>query len=139
MYICQDVIAKRESAVRPKIDPTVFAVVSVILLCAFMGVVPGTGCRTGLDLYRARHAVAIPRALRKDAITISVNRDGRVFLELDQLPVEALSDQIRESVRKGAEKRIYLNVDQRAKYGTIADVIDQTHVSGVQNVTILTR
>jgi biopolymer transport protein ExbD len=55
---------------------------------------------------------------------ISVTRDGQVYLRDSHLMCGDLADEIRERVRNGAEKKVYLAVDARAKYGDAKAVLD---------------
>ncbi len=81
----------------------------------------------------------MPSALREDAMLISVSRDGNVFFGTHQVRYNDLPESIRESVRHGSERKIYLKVDARAKYGDAALVIDQIRQAGIQNVGIITE
>ncbi len=134
-------IAKRQSAIRPRIDVSAFVAVMLALLWAFMGDITPDVRRGGppVDLYRAHHSIEFPKALREDVIDITVTRSGGIFFRTDHVNAEQLPSRIRGAVHSGSENRIYIHVDARTKYGNVADVIDQVHASGVQNVSILTE
>jgi biopolymer transport protein ExbD len=111
----------------------------LILLIIFMTAPSRAHDGWALDLARTDHAAAMPSARREDAILISVYRDGNIFFGTHQIRSDDLPASIRESVRHGSERKVYLKVDARAKYADAALVIDQVAVVGIQNVGIITE
>ena len=68
---------------------------------------------------------------------ISLTRDGRLFFRNDKITIQDLLEEIRKGIRNGAEKRIYLNIDARSKYGDTLAVLDQIRQAGIENVSFL--
>ncbi len=91
------------------------------------------------DLAIARHSTPMPGALREDTLKITITRDGMVFFRDYRVMPKDLADAIRKGVGNGAEKRVYLKADARAKYGDVTAVLDQIRLSGIENVTLLTE
>ena len=112
-----------------------FAILAVFLVSS------GPVCTRGPypDLYTARHSVSRPKAIREDAIQVSVTRDGKVLFGSEIVTAEQLPRMIQLAIKNGSERRVYINADKRTKYGNVAEVIDQIHQSVVQNLTILAR
>jgi len=50
-----------------------------------------------------------------------------------------LANEIREGARNGAEKRVYLVADARAKYGDTMAVLVQIRLAGIESVSFLTE
>ena len=48
-----------------------------------------------------------------------------------------LPAQIREGVRRGAEKKIYICADKRLRYGTVLEVLDAIRSAGVEKIGFL--
>ncbi len=134
------VIAKRQSAVRPRIDPSIFVVLTFAISTVFLFPL-GPVCTRGLrpDLFSARHSVLFPKALREDAIQVSIMRDGKILFNSERVTPEQLPGKIRLAIKSGSEQRVYINADKRTKYGNVAEVVDQIHASGVEKVTFLTQ
>jgi len=88
-------------------------------------------------MFVARNSTSLPGALKEDAMVIKVSRDGTVFFRDRRIAAEDLPKEIRDRVQNGAENRIYLAVDARAKYGDAKQVLDQIHLAGVQNISLL--
>jgi len=81
----------------------------------------------------------MPGALREDAMRISIRRDGSIFFRDHRVILQDLPEKIREGLRNGAENRIYLNMDARAKYGETIAVLDQIRLAGIERVSFLTE
>jgi biopolymer transport protein TolR len=115
-------IAKRQSAVRPRIDVSAFVAVMLAMLWAFMGDITPDVHRGGppVDLAGTHHSIELPKALREDAIIVTVDRAGSIFFGTDQINPDQLPERIREAVRSGSEKRVYLKADAHSKYTNIA-------------------
>lgn len=91
----------------------------------------------GVDLPKVAHPVPMRRANREDAMVVAVQRDGRVWLGNDRLSPDQLPTRIRQAVSHGAERKIYIRADARAKYGAVAKVLDSVRFAGVENIAFL--
>jgi biopolymer transport protein ExbD len=50
---------------------------------------------------------------------------------------EELGVAIRQAVADGAERRVYLQVDSRARYGRAEIVLDQIREAGIRDISVL--
>ena len=91
------------------------------------------------DLPITSHATLKPTALREDTMTLTVTRDGRLYFRNTRIVLKDLPDAIREALRNGSEKNLYINADARAKYGDIKAALDRVRDSGMMYVTFLTE
>src|SRR5439155_333918 len=87
----------------------------------------------------AAHSSPQPGAQKEDAMLISITRDGRVFFRDHRIARADLANEIREGMHNGAEKKVYLVVDARAKYGDAIPVLTQIRFAGIENVNFLTE
>jgi biopolymer transport protein ExbD len=92
-----------------------------------------------VDLFTSAHSSLTPHAIREDALQVVMTRDGRLFLGNREVVPEELPHELRESVRAGAENRVYVMVDSRAKYGDVKPALNGIGLSGVRNVSFLTQ
>ena len=90
-----------------------------------------------VDLVKATRPISLPHALGEDALIVSVTRDGSIFFGNDWTPQEFLPQKIRESLARGAERRIYVNADKRANYRDVKKAIDAIHATGVGDISFL--
>ncbi|HKW32353.1 MAG TPA: biopolymer transporter ExbD [Candidatus Acidoferrum sp.] len=113
-----------------------FVGVLLALLMAFMGV-PVVHSFAPADLPSALHATAQPRGAAQDAMKVCVTRDGRVFFRSDRLQPKSLPFLISNAIEEGAEKKVYIAVDSRAKYGDAAAVVNEISNAGIREICIL--
>ena len=114
--------------------------VSIMLALLFM-FLPGTTDTprsVSVDRPLAYHSTSMPGALKEDAILVSITRDGNIFFRDQRVLRLELANEIREAVRSGAEKQVYLVVDARARYGDAILVLAQIRFAGIENVNFLT-
>jgi biopolymer transport protein ExbD len=90
-----------------------------------------------MDMAKARHAVPMPGAIRNDAIRILVTRDGAVYFGHTAIHVREITDRVRESLRGNSERRAYLMVDGRAKYGDVEAVVDAIRGGGLWRIGLM--
>lgn len=130
----------RRSGLICNIDVTAFASVMLVLVWMFMGPVVTEMDRHGgvsVDLPHVGHPISMRAALKEDAMVIGVNRDGKAFFRADLVSVEQLPGKIREGIREGAERTVYIRADARAKYGWVADVLDGVRSAGIEKIGFL--
>jgi biopolymer transport protein ExbD len=123
------------------IDGTPFVLVSVLfffVLLVFFLTRP-TSFHGGVRpiLPQADHPVNMGHANREDAMTVSIFRDDKVFFRNERVSPDQLPDRIRESIKQGAEGKVYIRADARAKYGWVAEVIDSVRSAGVEKIGFL--
>jgi biopolymer transport protein ExbD len=111
----------------------------LVLLFLLMVYVPVPSHGISVDRATAVHSTPMPGATKEDAMRIFVMRDGRVYFGTHAVATEELPDKIRQGVRNGAERKIYLAVDARARYGDAEKVLDQIWFSGIRDVSFLTQ
>jgi len=129
-------IASRRSVVRPDINLVGLLSISLSLLIFFMLVPPRPrGIRPNLPY--AATATLQPGAVREDAMQITILRDGQVYFRDVQIAPGELPSLIRDALRAGARKEVYLAVDSRARTGDVRPVIDQLRLGGLASVVIL--
>lgn len=74
---------------------------------------------------------------REDAMTVAILRDDKVFFRNEGVTPDQLPSKIRESISQGSEKEIYIWADARAKYGWVAEVLDNVRSAGVEKIGFL--
>jgi biopolymer transport protein TolR len=92
----------------------------------------------GVDLFKSANSRLLPRAIREDAMRVAVTRDGKLYFGNRRVSPEELAEQIRNSVRGGAENRVYFMVDARGSYADVKLAIEQVSLARVKNISFLT-
>ena len=90
-----------------------------------------------VDLAKVRHPKSVPRADREDAVFVAVQRDGRIFFGKNPASPEVLAREIRSAVERGADPRVYLRADARARYATVKRALDGIRDAGIDRVTLM--
>ncbi len=114
-----------------------FAGVMIVLLYLFMPVEYHGQRGAYVDYPKVGHPVSMPHANREDALVITVSRDDKVFFRNDPVRLDDLPARILEGVKQGAEKKVYIKADARAKYGWVAEVLDNVRSAGIEKIAFL--
>jgi biopolymer transport protein ExbD len=61
-----------------------------------------------------------------------------LYLEYERVSMTDLPGVLRERVKNGSERKVYLSVDARARWGDAKAVLNQIRLAGIENVSILT-
>jgi biopolymer transport protein ExbD/biopolymer transport protein TolR len=121
------------------IDSTALAGVFVVLLVMLMVAQPSAHHGLSVDLAKSEYWAFAPGARREDAMTLAVTRDGRLYFRSRQISSPQLPGEILEGIRSGAENRVYLLVDARAKYSDVVTALQGVQRAKVRRVTFLTE
>ena len=95
------------------------------------------GCGPSVDLARVARPIYMPGADGENAIVIAVLRDGTTFFGRDKITADQIAYQIRKKVRTGSERKVYIKVDKRVKYGHVINVINAVSDSGISDVGLV--
>jgi biopolymer transport protein ExbD len=102
-----------------------------------MGVMPIYPRWIPVDLPSSLHATAQPKAMAEDAMHVCVTRDGRVYFRNYSAQPKSLAFLIRNAMQERAERKVYLSVDSRARYGDAAVVVEQIGKAGIREICFL--
>jgi biopolymer transport protein ExbD len=124
-----------------KIDVSALASVITGLLFLMMRATPlvPDDHRSTFEAIGSEHADAVPGALREDALVVVVTCKGLIYFGHNEVAVEELSTKIRKGLQEGAERRVYMRVDARARYFDAARVLNEIQLAGVGKVSFITR
>jgi biopolymer transport protein ExbD len=120
-----------------RIDAYPLVGLAITLLVIFMVTPPMVTHSYSVDLPRTQYASPTPRAVRKDAQIVSILPDGQIYYRHTRVMADDLPGLIREGVRNGAERKIYIRADSRAKYFSVKQVLTEIRQAGIENVCFL--
>jgi biopolymer transport protein ExbD len=89
------------------------------------------------DPYISRHATSMPAAIRDDAIRVTLSRDATIYFGNARVTSEDLAEQLRRRLESGAPRKVFLLVDQRARFGDLSAVLDEVRHAGLWDVAFL--
>lgn len=76
---------------------------------------------------------------RKDSATISVSAAGQLYLDKEELSLEALSDRLSKLKQANQELRVFINGDENARLGLAIEVLDTTRLLGITKIAFETK
>lgn len=129
---------KRRHTRRPvmaEINVTPMVDVMLVLLIIFMVAAPLMTVGVPIDLPETQ---AKPLNAETQPITVSVNEEGRIFLQETEIPIEEVVPKLEAISKTGYEERIYVRGDKTADYGTVMRVMARISSAGFRNLGLVT-
>jgi len=77
----------------------------------------------------------------KEPLAISVNTDGKVFLQNTEIKLDELVPKLQaiSQARGGNDERIYVRGDKTVDYGTVMKVMGRLSAAGFRKVALVTE
>ena len=128
----------RRKAVMAEINVTPMVDVMLVLLIIFMVSAPLLTVGVPLDLPQTQ-----AKSLDQDKtpLTLSVNVNGKVFINDTEVPMNELIPKLKAitDARGGLDERIFMRADKKADYGTVARVMGQLSGAGYKRLALVTE
>jgi biopolymer transport protein ExbD len=121
--------------VMSEINVTPLVDVMLVLLVVFIVTAPLLTQAVHVNLPKTAETAAPEE---KDAVYISVDAKGKVFMDKTEIPIEAFENEL--ITRKAADPEIALNLnaDDAVQYGIVAKVMASIERSGITKLAVLT-
>ncbi|MEM1021344.1 MAG: ExbD/TolR family protein [Pseudomonadota bacterium] len=120
-----------------EINVTPFVDVMLVLLIVFMVTAPLLTLAVPLDLPRA-DAQSMPDDNKP--LTISIDAEGAVFIEDEEVPMDDLIPKLAEVLKaRDGDERIYVRGDEGIDYGRVIEVVSRINKSGFNKVALVTK
>ena len=129
----------RRSPVMSEINVTPMVDVMLVLLIIFMVSAPLLTVGVPIDLPQTQ-ASSLDQA-DKEPLAVSVNTEGKVFLQNTEVPLEELVPKLKaiSAARGGNDERIYVRGDKTVDYGTVMKVMGRLSTAGFRRVALVTE
>jgi biopolymer transport protein TolR len=130
---------RRRRGVMSEINVTPMVDVMLVLLIVFMISAPLLTVGVPLDLPQSQ-----AKSLDQDRepLTVSVNLDGKVFLQNAEIGVNDLVAKLKavsDARGGGLDERIYVRGDRKVDYGTMMKVMGRLSGAGFHRVALVTE
>jgi biopolymer transport protein TolR len=122
-------------AVLSEINVTPLVDVMLVLLIIFMISAPLLTVGVPVELPKTEAAAVNDQT---QPLTITVQADGRVFLQTVETPFADLSVRLHAMAGDGLDKPIYVRADGKAPYERVAQVMAALSVSGFTKINLIT-
>jgi len=120
------------------INVTPMADVMLVLLIIFMITTPLLQQGITVNLPKAKNALDAPDADAKDAIVVAVNRDGRLFLQKNEVSESTLVDFLTRRFAGGELNRtMFLKADTAVVYGRVVQIVNQCRNAGIERIGLM--
>lgn len=119
-----------------EINVTPMVDVMLVLLIVFMVAAPLLTVGVPVNLPQAG---AESLTGDEEPLAITIQPDGKVFIQDTLIEAEALIPRLRAIVGEGYDQRIYVRGDKNASYGAVADVMARINQAGFARVALVTE
>jgi biopolymer transport protein TolR len=129
---------RRRRGVMSEINVTPMVDVMLVLLIIFMVSAPLLTVGVPIDLPPSQ-AKSLDQD--KEPLTLSLNGDGKIFLQNTEIGVEDLVPKLKaisEARGGGFDERIYVRGDRKVDYGTVMKVMGRISAAGFHRVALVT-
>lgn len=117
-----------------EINMVPFIDIVLVLLIIFMITTPVLESAIDVDVPETRSGVSVD----EQRITITIDRELRIYLEDEPIGIEELVARIEPS-GPDTERNIYLRSDETVPFATIAAVLDRLGTGGIRDVHLVTE
>ena len=119
-----------------EINVTPMVDVMLVLLIVFMVAAPLLTVGVPVNLPKAG-----AQSLKADdePLAITVNAEGKIFIEETEIAAAALVPRLQAIAGAGLEQRIYVRGDKAVAYGRVADVVARINAAGYARVALVTE
>jgi biopolymer transport protein ExbD/biopolymer transport protein TolR len=113
----------------------VVSLIDVMMLLMVIFMITAPIMQGGVD-------VALPRAQArplesKSGLVVTITRDGRIFVDRDQLTLAEFRASFRAIAGRQAREGVYLRADEGVNYGLVVQVLAIINRAGVSNVGLV--
>ena len=119
-----------------EINVTPFVDVMLVLLIIFMVTAPllTSGIKVNLP-----ESSANALSEKTEPVTITVNKDGKIFLQKKQLSKNQLITKLTEIKKNNQDLKIFIKGDSELNYGKIISIMGDINKAGFKKVALITK
>ncbi len=125
---------KRRAGIAPEMNVTPLVDVVLVLLIIFMVVTPQMEAGVSVALPSIKNPDASSRSLEPTTVTLA--RDGKLYFEKDELPLDALLDRLSKVHAASANARVVLKAAQSIDYGKVRALFKACQDLGFPGVSL---
>ncbi|MFL5259749.1 MAG: protein TolR [Hyphomicrobiales bacterium] len=129
--------SRRKSSYTAMSDINVTPLVDVmlVLLIVFMVAAPLMTVGVPIELPQTK---AKPLQGDTEPITVSVNAEGKVYLQNTEIGLDTLIPKLQAIAQNGYDERIYVRGDTSVNYGTVMKVMGALNQAGYRKIGLVT-
>ena len=120
--------------VRNDINVTPLVDVMLVLLIIFMVTAPLLTVGVPIELPKSE---AKQLEGDKEPLTISVDPEGKIFLQETELQIEEIVPKLTAIAKNGYDERIFVRGDRRVNYGVVMRVMGTISAAGFRRIALI--
>jgi biopolymer transport protein ExbD len=113
-------------------DINVTPLVDVVLVLLLIFMVTAPMMSRGIDV--SLPVADQPQVPPEERLTVAIDKDERVYLGDKPVALMLLEDEIRGRMQGRSQKVVYLQADERLRYGKVIGVVDKLKKAGVEQI-----
>jgi biopolymer transport protein TolR len=118
-----------------EINVTPLVDVMLVLLVVFIVTAPLLTNSIPINLPKTE---AVAPADQKDPLVVSIDGDGKLFINKDEIQPELLESRLAEAKAKDAEIKVQLQADDTVDYGVVAKAMASIERAGITKLAVIT-
>ncbi|MEK1940233.1 MAG: biopolymer transporter ExbD [Pseudomonas sp.] len=118
-----------------EINVTPLVDVMLVLLVVFIVTAPLLTNAIPINLPKTE---AVAPVEQKDPLVVSIDGEGKVFLNKDEIQPELLQSNLENAKAKDAELRVQLQADEKVDYGQVAKAMASIERAGITKLSVIT-
>ena len=120
-----------------EINVTPLVDVMLVLLIVFMITAPMLAAGVKINLPQAKKTAQPMKT--QDPVTITVDKDGKVFVNTNETDRQVLVDTVRAKLAGQEETPIRLRGDKDAPYGSVVEILDLLSSNGLVKIALMSN
>lgn len=92
-----------------------------------------------VDLPVTDNPVLMPDADKQGSLVVTITKDNKLFLGADPITPDGFTGKVKERLSPSVQKKVYMKVDARARYGNVVEVFDDLRIARVAELGVLTK
>jgi biopolymer transport protein TolR len=117
-----------------EINVTPLVDVMLVLLVVFMVAAPLLTVGVPVDLPQTQ---APPITEPKEPLVITINGEGRIFIQEAEVPTEALVPRLQAITANNSDAPLYVRGDKAINYGRVVEVMSLVSAAGFRKVSLI--
>lgn len=118
------------------INVTPFVDVMLVLLIIFMATAPMMIQGVNVSL---PEAVAKPLVSEKDHLLITLDKNGKLYINNYKIAPEFLQNKIKKILEGHPDQEVYLRADKDVSYGAVVKIMSEIKGAGVEKLGMVTE
>lgn len=118
-----------------EINVTPLVDVMLVLLVVFIVTAPLLTNSIPINLPKTE---AVAPADQKDPLVISIDGDGKLFINKDEIQPELLESSLIQAKADDAELKVQLQADDQVEYGSVAKAMAAIERAGITKLAVIT-